>query len=203
MRGVRVLRRLPAFAGGCAPNEVQRAGMGRYTVCRGATLLAAVAVLGSALAAGPTDATAQQVSARAYLSSNQVGVGQQFVLNVEVSGTQGVDQDPELPDLSSFSVYLGSGSSSSMQMSGGRTTVSLTIQYRFQATRAGTFTIDPVGVQAGGGAFSTEPLTLTVSDAPVPQGPSAGRGRETGASRPRTSSSRPCRAAGKCTRTSP
>ena len=173
MRGVRVLRRLPALAGGCAPNEVQRAGMGRGTVCRGATLLAAVAALGSALAAGPTDATAQQVSARAYLSSNQVGVGQQFVLNVEVSGTQGVDQDPELPDLSSFSVYLGSGSSSSMQMSGGRTTVSLTIQYRFQATRAGTFTIDPVGVQAGGGAFSTEPLTLTVSDAPVPQGPSA------------------------------
>lgn len=128
------------------------------------------------LAAGPADAAAQEVSARAYLSSNQVGVGQQFVLNVEVSGTQGVDQDPELPDLTAFSVYLGSGSSSSMQMSGGRTTVSLTIQYRFQATRAGSFTIDPVEVTAAGGAFTTEPLTLTVSDAPVPQGPSGGPG---------------------------
>ncbi|MXW10094.1 MAG: protein BatD [Gammaproteobacteria bacterium] len=135
-----------------------------------------VALLPPALAAGPTDAAAQQVSARAYLSSNQVGVGQQFVLNVEVSGAQGVDQDPELPDLSSFSVYLGSGSSSSMQMSGGRTTISVTIQYRFQATRAGTFTIDPIDVRAAGSTFATEPLTLTVSDAPVPQGPSAGPG---------------------------
>ncbi len=136
----------------------------------------ATALLVLVLAAGPADAAAQAVSARAYLSSSQVGVGQQFVLNVEVSGTQGVDQDPELPDLSSFSVYLGSGSSSSMQMSGGRTTVSLTIQYRFQATRAGTFTIEPIEVRAAGGAFATEPLTLTVSDAPVAQAPSAGPG---------------------------
>ena len=128
------------------------------------------------MAAGPADAAAQEVSARAYLSDNQVGVGQQFVLNVEISGAQGVDQDPELPDLTAFSVYLGSGSSTSMQMSGGRTTVNLTIQYRFQATRSGTFTIDPVGVRAGGGAFNTEPLTLTVSDAPVPRSPSGGPG---------------------------
>ena len=127
-------------------------------------------------AAIPAGAAAQDVSARAYLSSNQVGVGQQFVVNVEVSGTQGVDRDPALPDLTAFSVYLGSGSSSSVQMSGGRTSISLTIQYRFQTTRAGTFTIDPIEVQAGGSAFTTEPLTLTVSDAPVSQGPSGGPG---------------------------
>lgn len=169
MRGVRVLRRFRVFAGGCAP-------MRRCTVCRWATLLPAVAALGLALAAGPTDAAAQQVSARAYLSSNEVGVGQQFVLNVEVSGAQGMDQDPELPDLSSFSVYLGSGSSSSIQMSGGRTNITLTIQYRFQATSAGTFTVSPFEVRAGGGAFTTEPLTLTVSDAPVPPESSAGAG---------------------------
>ncbi len=133
------------------------------------------------LAVAPVDAAAQDVSARAYLTSNEVGVGQQFVVNLEVSGAQQVDGDPELPDLTAFSVYLGSGSSSSIQMSGGRTSVTLTIQYRFQATRAGTFTIDPIDVQAGGGAFTTEPLTLTVSDAPVPQGPSGGPGaRESG-----------------------
>lgn len=155
--------------------------------CRGlanrtaATWLAAFLPLALGLAVAPVSATAQEVSARAYLSSSQVGVGQQFVVNLEVSGTQQVDGDPELPDLTAFSVYLGSGSSSSMQMSGGRTSVTLTIQYRFQATRAGTFTIDPIDVQAGGGAFATEPLTLTVSDAPVPQGPSGGPGaREPG-----------------------
>jgi len=159
MRGVRVLQDVADLASACV-----------------ATGLVPLLPLALALAAGPTDVVAQQVSARAYLSSNQVGVGQQFVLNVEVSGAQGVDQDPELPDLSSFSVYLGSGSSSSIQMSGGRTNITLTIQYRFQATSAGTFTVDPFEVEAGGGAFTTEPLTLTVSDAPVPQGPSAGPG---------------------------
>ncbi len=133
------------------------------------------------MAAIPGGTAAQEVSARAYLSSSQVGVGQQFVVNVEVSGTQGVDRDPELPDMTAFSVYLGSGSSSSVQMSGGRTSITLTIQYRFQATRAGTFTVDPIEVRAGGGAFTTEPLTLTVSDAPVPQGSSARPGaREPG-----------------------
>lgn len=164
MRGVRVLQ------------DVADLVSARVATRAVATRLAALLPLALALAAGPTDAAAQEVSARAYLSSNQVGVGQQFVLNVEVSGTQGVDQDPELPDLSSFSVYLGSGSSSSMQMSGGRTTISLTIQYRFQATRTGTFTIDPIEVRAAGSAFATEPLTLTVADAPVPQGSSAGPG---------------------------
>ena len=126
-------------------------------------------------------AAAQEVSARAYLGSNQVGVGQQFVVNVEVSGAQQVDQDPQLPDMTAFSVYLGSGSSTQMQMSGGRTSITLTIQYRFQATRAGTFTIDPIAVQAGGSNLATEPLTLTVSDAPVAQAPSTGPGaRERG-----------------------
>ena len=134
----------------------------------------AMALFVLALATGPVEVTAQDVTARAYLGGNQVGVGQQFVVNLEVSGAQQVDRDPELPDLTAFSVYLGSGSSSSIQMSGGRTSITLTIQYRFQATRAGTFTIDPIGVQVGGGAFTTEPLTLTVSDTLVPQGPSAG-----------------------------
>ena len=173
MRGVRVFRRFAAFASGRAHADVRPAGV-RRRIARRCRVLVTALPLVPALSAAPTDAIAQEVSARAYLSGNQVGVGQQFVLNVEVSGTQGVDQDPELPDLTAFSVYLGSGSSSSMRMSGGRTTVSLTIQHRFQATRAGTFTIDPIEVRAGGGVFTTEPLTLNVSDAPVPQGPSAG-----------------------------
>ena len=191
MSGVRVLRSLAALAAAvCAVAALRRArarrclpwriaglvASGRSTRQglpeRFATLAATLLSMVAGLAASPAAAVAQDVSARAYLSTNQVGVGQQFVLNVEVSGTQGVDQDPELPDMTAFSVYLGSGSSSSVQMSGGRTSIRLTIQYRFQATRAGTFTIDPIEVRAGGGAFATEPLTLTVSDAPVPQGPS-------------------------------
>ena len=180
MRGVRVLGSFAAVraAGGVRCARVRGCYSRRSAA---ASVSSAMALIALGLAVAPAGATAQEVSARAYLSSSQVGVGQQFVVNLEVSGTQQMDGDPELPDLTAFSVYLGSGSSSSIQMSGGRTSVTLTIQYRFQATRAGTFTIDPIDVQAGGGAFATEPLTLTVSDAPVPQGPSGGPGaRESG-----------------------
>ena len=175
MGGVRVLGSFAASAGGGASADVRRAEVRRCRFRRSAIPLAVVLSLGTGSVASP--AVAQEVSARAYLSNSQVGVGQQFVVNVEVSGAQGVDRDPELTDMAAFSVYLGSGSSSSVQMSGGRTSVTFTVQYRFQATRAGTFTIGPVEVLAGGGALTTEPLTLTVSDAPVPQGgPSGGPG---------------------------
>ena len=107
-------------------------------------------------------------TARAYLSQTQVGLSQQFVLNVEISGTQQLDQDPVLPDLSAFAGYLGSGTSTSMQIVNGRTSVSLTIQHRFQATAEGTFEIGPVTVRAGGQDLRTEPLTIRVVDGPAP-----------------------------------
>ena len=90
--------------------------------------------------AGTTSAGAQDVSVRAYPSPATVGVGQTFLINVEVTGSQNVDSEPQLPDLAAFATYLGSGTSSSMQMVNGRTTVSLTIQYRFQALRRGPST---------------------------------------------------------------
>ena len=58
----------------------------------------------------PAQGLAQTV--RAYLSQTEVLLNRQFVLNVEISGTQQLDEDPPvLPDLSAFAVYLGSGTS--------------------------------------------------------------------------------------------
>lgn len=118
----------------------------------------------------------QDVSVRGYLSANQVGLNRLFVLNVEISGTQQVDSDPTLPDLDDFAVYLSSGTSTSMQIVNGRTTVSVTLQYRYQAIKEGTFEIGPVEVRAGGKNFSTEPLTITVSASPPASQPSTGGG---------------------------
>lgn len=113
---------------------------------------------------------AQEVSARAYLSNRSVGLNQQFVLNVEVSGAQGIDAYPELPDMSEFSAYLGSSTATSMQVVNGRTTLSVTLQYRFQATKEGTYQIGPMEVQAGGKRMRTEPVTITVSATAAPRG---------------------------------
>ncbi len=107
-------------------------------------------------------------TARAYLNQNEVALNRQFVLSVEISGAQRLDQDPVLPDLSAFAAFLGSGTSTSMQIVNGRTSMSLTIQHRFQATAEGTFEIGPVTVQAGGRNLRTEPLTIRIIDGPAP-----------------------------------
>ena len=118
--------------------------------------------------ASPAPAAAQEVAARAFLTPSTVGLNRQFVLNVEVTGTQRTDADPELPVMGSFARYLGASSSTNMQMVNGVTTVSLIVQYRYQAIAAGTFDIGPVAVQVGGRALETEPVILTVSASPAP-----------------------------------
>ena len=106
-------------------------------------------------------------SVRAFLSQNPVPVNGQFVLNVEVTGSQSTDGDPALPDLSAFADYLGSGTSTSMQFVNGRMSTSHTIQYRFLATQEGTFEIGPVTVRVDGQDLRTETLTIEVSAAPA------------------------------------
>lgn len=120
----------------------------------------------------PGAALAQDIGARAFLSTGQVGVGRQFVLNVEVSGTQQLDADPVLPDMEDFASFLSAGTSTSIQIVNGRTSMAITYQYRFQALMEGTFEIAPVSVTVGDEVVRTEPVTLVVSDAPPP--PDAG-----------------------------
>lgn len=118
----------------------------------------------------PPAARAQDIRVRAYLSAERVGWGGQFVLNVEVSGAQQADAEPVLPDMEEFGQYLGSGTSTSVQIANGRTTMALTYQYRFQAVKEGVFEIGAVKVAAGGRSYETEPVSLVVSDTPAPRG---------------------------------
>lgn len=106
-------------------------------------------------------------TARAFLGHNEVALNREFVLSVEVSGAQSLDQDPVLPDLSPFAAFLGSSTSSAMQVVNGRTSMSLTVQHRFQATTEGTFEIGPVSVRAGGKHLRTDPLTVRIIDGPA------------------------------------
>ena len=118
-------------------------------------------------------------TARAYLSQSEVAVNRQFVLNVEVIGTQQVEGNPTLPDLGTFATYLGSSTSSSMQIVNGRTSTSLTIQYRYQATEEGQFEIGPVSLTAGGQNLSTDPLTIQVVGGLPSGGPTGQPGTDT------------------------
>lgn len=125
--------------------------------------IAPLLALAMALVA-PGAVTAQAPSVRAYLTPDgPVGVGRPFVVNVEISGTREVEGEPTLPDLSGFSQYLGSSSQSSVQMVNGRTSVSVTLQYRYQALTEGSHAIPSFEVEVGGETFRTEPLEVTVS----------------------------------------
>ena len=120
---------------------------------------------------------AGQVGVRAYLTpGNTIGVGRPFVLNVEITGTQYLDRDAPVPDLAAFAQYLGTSTQSSVQMVGGRTSVSLTVQHRFQALREGSHPIPSFEVAAGGAAHRTEPLTLTITASPSTPDERAGDG---------------------------
>lgn len=125
----------------------------------------------------PAPLVGQEVSARAYLNQATVAVGRPFVVNVEVSGTRRLDREPALPDLSAFATYLGSGSSTSMQMVNNRTTVSIIIQFRYQALEEGTFRIPPFELGVEGQTLTTDPLEITISAGPPPgQGGGEGGG---------------------------
>ena len=126
---------------------------------------------------GPAALAGQDVTASAHLDRGEVGVGQTFTLNVVLEGVQRFDQDPALPDMGAFAAFLSSGTQTSLQIVNGRTTVTLTVQYRFQATAEGTWEIGPVTVEAGGETLTTEPLSLRVSSAPpAPQAADPGGG---------------------------
>jgi hypothetical protein len=77
--------------------------------------LALVVLLGTMMP--PVRVSAQEVSARAYLSPGaSVGLGRQFVVNVEVSGAQTLSEQPAAPDLGRFAQFLGSTQQSSIRM---------------------------------------------------------------------------------------
>jgi len=116
--------------------------------------------------------SAQDVGVRTYLTpGGEVGVGASFLVNVEVTGVQNLSEEAVAPDLASFAQYLGSSTQTSMRSVNGRTSVSVTVQHRYQALRQGTFEVPSVEVVAAGRTLRTERLSITVTSTP-----SSGRG---------------------------
>ena len=85
---------------------------------------------------------AQDLQISAHLSRNRVGVNQQFDVTVELRGAAAQQVgDPTLPNIENFAAYLGSSSSQSVQIMNGQMSVSRSITYSFQASKAGKFQV--------------------------------------------------------------
>jgi len=130
------------------------------------------------------DAAAGKISIEASVDRNVVGVGEELVLTVSVSGGLQNLPEPKLPDMPDFSVY-GSGTNTSFSWTNGRISSSRTSTYVLVPRTEGKFTIPSISVEYGGKEYFTEPIEVTVTSAPQrsPRAPSAG-GAQGGRSAP-------------------
>lgn len=129
------------------------------------------AALAAGLLLSPLAASAQEqtLSVRAAVQSQRVYVGQPFLLQLQV---QGSDQ-PDPVDISALEADFavteaggGSSNSTSVSIVNGRMTQQVrrgyNLNYRLAARRAGNLRIPALTVTANGQAASTEPITLVV-----------------------------------------
>lgn len=124
---------------------------------------ARIFILGLFICGFAEPAIGQDLQINATVSRNIINVDEQFQVDVELSGSEANQApQPQRPDLSEFASYLGSGSSTSMQIINGQMSVSKTFTYHFVATKAGTFTIPPVRLTFEGKNYSSQPLKVRV-----------------------------------------
>ncbi len=113
---------------------------------------------------------AQDVQVSATVSSDVVGLDDQFQLTITVSGKDSGDaENPRLPRLSGLRVVGGPSVSTQFQWINGRTSSSRSYIYTLLPEKEGQFRIDPAEVRVGGTVYRTEPLTVRVTAASPPR----------------------------------
>lgn len=113
---------------------------------------------------------AQEISISATVDRNVVGLDDQMVLQVEISGSSYSIPEPNLPNLSDFRVY-SSGRSQNISIINGRVSSSIIFSYTLAPLRKGKFTIGPVSITHQGKTYQTLPFEVEVtspSAAPPP-----------------------------------
>lgn len=100
----------------------------------------------------------------ASANSNIIGINQQFILTVEISG-EGANTigNVELPNTSAFAELLASGGSSqSIQFVNGRMSVQKSFSYYYRAKAEGTFEFPALSVTYKGTAYQSRPFSIQI-----------------------------------------
>jgi hypothetical protein len=109
----------------------------------------------------------QQLSLRASVDRTELSVNDQLVVTVELQG-EGANTgiQPELPDVSEFLSFLGSGGTSqSVQIINGHMSVQKSITYFYQAIKEGSLTFPPIKATFNSRAFESQPISLVITKA--------------------------------------
>ena len=105
---------------------------------------------------------AGDISLKAYVSKNTVGLQEQFSYSVEVSGQSASLPSPDFPEFRDFYVLSGPNSSTNIQWINGRMSSSKTFTFYLQAQKEGQLTIGAVTLNYEGKRYSSGPVTINV-----------------------------------------
>jgi hypothetical protein len=127
-------------------------------------LAAAIAWLACGAAAAQ-----EEVSVRLQVESRTVYMGESFLVQISVDGTDEAEQ-PDLSQVRDFTIEYGGGQNNSSQsitiINGKLERVvqrGFVFSYRFTPTKVGTLAIPQIEVKAGGKTYRTTPLTIEVT----------------------------------------
>ncbi|MCH8208329.1 MAG: protein BatD, partial [Nitrospinae bacterium] len=112
------------------------------------------------------NAFAEDISVSARVNKTDLTLEDSIILSVIVRGAKKSSR-PQLPSLTDFRVQ-SRGTSSSFQIVNGKTTSSITYNYRLTPKNTGTLIIGPVKIELNGKTYSSEPVTLTIREPSTP-----------------------------------
>ena len=116
---------------------------------------------------------AESLSISVSVDKTTMVENQQLVLTVDLSGEDAKKVDtPELPDMSEYLSFLGSGGTSqNIQIINGKMSVKKALTYFYMATKAGQYQIPPVKVNYKGKVYQSKPISITITKATASQAP--------------------------------
>jgi hypothetical protein len=135
---------------------------------------------------------AAEVSIEAHVEPNRFALNEGAILTVTIQGQRSAE--PELPEVDGLAI-IPMGHSTQIQWINGSMSSAVTLTYRVQAARTGSFTIAPIRIRVDGKAQTAGPVRVEVVSAsgssagpgsggtpvrPPPASPAAGRGPGTG-----------------------
>ncbi|MCX8043884.1 MAG: BatD family protein [Desulfobacterota bacterium] len=113
------------------------------------------------LTAKPLTAADEEVSLTASVDRDQVSLQEYVVLKIEVEGSR---EEPELPDMPAFKIQ-SRGSSSHIQIINGAVSSKIEFTYTLFPQKTGTFTLGPFSITHRGKKITSNPITVTVTQA--------------------------------------
>lgn len=109
-----------------------------------------------------------RVRASAAFNTAEAWVGGDFSLSVVVEGVRELEEDPVLSDVSGLAdLVSATGGGTSFGGSGGVSRFAVNHRYQFHGLAPGRFEVGPIRIRAAGQTVFTEPVSLTIGEAPA------------------------------------